>query len=450
MAATVMAEPAHIREHDLCAAWVGMPAGTLSTTDSRPVDVVHRGTWSHGFGPDFRDAMLTLGSGPLLTGSVELHLRTSGWHAHGHHLDPRYNDVVLHVVLEDDGAETRRQDGAIVPVVVFPYPVEASTAPHTVEDWSLVGGAICAEAQVRAHPNQARRILQHLGDARLSIRAARLEAALTTSTPHHILLAELFEALGYAENRLPMRQLATLLCAGSADAVIHRAQPDQRLTIARALIFGIAGFFPLAPTDADQAGLAPSDVSSIELAWAGLAGTWRHHCLPPGAWQTARIRPANHPVVRLVQAAALLARTVGDPSPPLRDALSEPAGSDERVRGLFTAPGSPPLGIDRARTILINVVVPFFLALGHTSGDNTLEELAMGAWDALPAADSNHRTRRALRQVAGSARLTGLGSRGQQGLIHLDATFCGPRRCFECPIGQWVVRQPVEAASLVG
>ena len=27
-----------------------------------------------------------------------------------------------------------------------------------------------------------------------------------------------------------------------------------------------------------------------------------------------------------------------------------------------------------------------------------------------------------------------LGSRGQQGLIHLDQGFCAPRRCFECPV----------------
>ena len=445
-----MAESAHIREHDLCAAWVGMPASRLVTTDGRSVDIVHRGTWSHGFGPDFRDALLTIGDGPLLTGSVELHLRTSGWHAHGHHLDPRYNDVLLHVVLEHDGAETRRQDGAIVPVLVFPFPVEPSRVRHAVEDWSLVGGAICAEAQVRTNPLHARRILQHLGDARLSIRTARLEAALTASTPHQVLLEELFEALGYAENRVPMRQLALLMCAGCADGLIQRTLPEQRLATTRALLFGVAGFLPLSPSDAQRAGLTPSDVALIETTWASVSNAWRHLCLPPAAWQTARIRPANHPVVRLAQAAALLARTGGDPAADLRDALRDTASCDELVRELFTAPGSPPLGIDRARTILINVAIPYFLAISHVASDAALEELAMTAWDALPAADSNHRTRRALHQVAGGARLTGLGARGQQGLIHLDTAFCGPRRCFECPVGQWVVRQPVEATSLVG
>src|SRR5215211_6634175 len=55
----------------------------------------HRGTWTHGFGPDFRDAMIVIDGRDLVAGSIELHLRSGGWRAHGHHLDPRYNEVVL-------------------------------------------------------------------------------------------------------------------------------------------------------------------------------------------------------------------------------------------------------------------------------------------------------------------------------------------------------------------
>ena len=69
--------------------------GPLRTVDGRSVEVVHRGTWTHGFGPDFRDAMLLVDGRELRTGSVEVHLRTSAWVAHQHHLDPRYTDVLV-------------------------------------------------------------------------------------------------------------------------------------------------------------------------------------------------------------------------------------------------------------------------------------------------------------------------------------------------------------------
>jgi len=87
---------AYIDEHDLCATWAAFHApGQLFTTDGRRLDIVHRGAWTHGFGPDFRDAMICLDGVELRTGSVELHLRTRGWTDHGHHLDPRYNSVLV-------------------------------------------------------------------------------------------------------------------------------------------------------------------------------------------------------------------------------------------------------------------------------------------------------------------------------------------------------------------
>ncbi|HEU5434067.1 MAG TPA: hypothetical protein VFU81_20525, partial [Thermomicrobiales bacterium] len=60
-------------------------------------------------------------------------------------------------------------------------------------------------------------------------------------------------------------------------------------------------------------------------------------------------------------------------------------------------------------------------------------------WERLPGLEANERTRRALRQVAGAARIPGLGARGGQGLMHLDVTLCAPRRCFECPIARVVI-----------
>src|SRR4051812_7015096 len=97
--------------------------GSLTTTDGRSVSIIHRGSWTHGFGPDFRDAMIALDGREILTGSVEIHLKTREWREHGHHLDSRYDAVVLHVVLDHDGSETRRADGGLVPVAVLPVPL---------------------------------------------------------------------------------------------------------------------------------------------------------------------------------------------------------------------------------------------------------------------------------------------------------------------------------------
>jgi len=52
-------------------------------------------------GPDFLD-MAILVNGELMIGKGEFHRIASDWFSHKHHLDPRYADVLLHIVCEQD------------------------------------------------------------------------------------------------------------------------------------------------------------------------------------------------------------------------------------------------------------------------------------------------------------------------------------------------------------
>ena len=69
--------------------------------DGRTLRIVSGGLWNRGKGPDFQGAALLLGD-QLRRGDVELHRLASEWFAHGHHQDPAYSGVILHVVWEDD------------------------------------------------------------------------------------------------------------------------------------------------------------------------------------------------------------------------------------------------------------------------------------------------------------------------------------------------------------
>ena len=426
-------------ERAMAAAWHGAAFDReLRTTDGREVAIVHRGTWTHGFGPDFRDAMVQFDGRTLVTGSIELHLNTGGWHAHGHHLDPRYDDVILHVVGRHDGRETRRHDGGLVPVVELPaLGMEAWTT--TGLDWSLVGGEVCAETLCRERPRAVREAIWSLGDRRLAARVARLEADLLSVPPGEVLYREIFDGLGYAANREPMRLVARRLPLSTVEQFKATVRPADGLALVRGLLFGVAGFLPCSPADAAFAGLNPSDVTAMEAFWRSHGGAWHDAHLPQTAWTRARVRPANHPAARLSAGAALLNSTREG----LVAALLAPvrAGADPvaPLVAAMTWTTSPGIGTDRVRAIVANAVIPFALALAEQSADPALGEAAAAAWERLPAADANEVTRRAQRQVAGESRLGGLGARGQQGLIHLDQTLCRPRRCFECPIGQLVV-----------
>ena len=70
----------------------------LRTTQGERLRLLFSGAWNHGPGPDFRNARLLRRGGQVLRGDVEIHRRARDWRAHGHHRDPAYLSVVLHLI----------------------------------------------------------------------------------------------------------------------------------------------------------------------------------------------------------------------------------------------------------------------------------------------------------------------------------------------------------------
>ncbi|MBS3737962.1 DUF2851 family protein [Mesohalobacter halotolerans] len=64
-------------------------------------------------GPDFFNAKIKIGT-QTWAGNVEIHLKSSDWYAHQHENDPAYDNVILHVIWDDD-IEIYRKDNSIIP-----------------------------------------------------------------------------------------------------------------------------------------------------------------------------------------------------------------------------------------------------------------------------------------------------------------------------------------------
>jgi hypothetical protein len=413
----------------------------LVTTTGLPVRVVFRGTWSHGFGPDFAGAMLEINSRQVVTGSIEIHLNASDWVRHGHHLDPRYNDVILHVVSRADLPETRREDGGIVPTVVLGIDDQQL---FTIDQelpaiWSELGSDVCASDLAAREPDRIRAAFLRLGDARFSERVTRHAGDLTVNPLSDVLLHGLFDAFGYTMNREPMARLCQRFLDIGGPARIANAQPQHRADFARAILFGLAGFLPLAPADASRAGFYPPRVAAIERIWTTEFETDVPDRLPATAWNTARTRPANHPAARLATIANLLAATNGDPSIRLGEAIRDGHSPVDLLRDLCRAETPPELGQPRAISIVSSVVLPVFMAAASHNDDHELEDAVSRIWADLPRSEWSRPARRALAQAAGEVPVGPIGERALQGLLHLDRSLCAPRRCYECPIAAEVI-----------
>ena len=90
----------------------------LVTTRGDALEILDPGIENTDAGPDFFNAKIKL-NGTVWAGSVEIHRKASDWWQHGHSADKAYDNVILHVVEQDDGTIFRRKKS---PSWCFRYP----------------------------------------------------------------------------------------------------------------------------------------------------------------------------------------------------------------------------------------------------------------------------------------------------------------------------------------
>ena len=100
-----------------------IPTSRLYTSLGQKLSVVSPGLHNQLAGPDFFNAKIRL-EGQLWAGNVEIHLCSSDWYAHGHEKDTNFNNVILHVVWEDNVAVFRK-DETEIPTLELKYLVSS-------------------------------------------------------------------------------------------------------------------------------------------------------------------------------------------------------------------------------------------------------------------------------------------------------------------------------------
>jgi hypothetical protein len=436
--------PPHLSEAQLTELWRGrrFPAGALVTRHGVPVHVIFQGRPGRGPGPDFRGASISRPSGLPLRGDVELHVRSSSFRAHGHHADPAYANVILHVVFEDDtGEDTPLHGGADAPVVAL-APWVARRADE-LQHWlaqPLLWREPCHDAAMRLGAGGVAAALDAEGDRRFAARVARAGEADRAAGTGQALYEGLLEALGYGGNAPPMRALVRLLPWPRLAALLH--PHADRQTAAEALLLGSAG---LLPSQRAHRGPLERHVEELEgrFAASGLAS------LPPGLWKLWGIRPENAPARRIAAAAALLcrlgepramlsvldARTVNEAVAPLTIGAS---GYWLRHHDVCAGPARLPAGFigrSRAIEIIVNVVLPAAVA----GGDAALAAKARALFARLPRPAAYGVTRFIENAIASEGVRVPLNARRAQGLLSLHRDWCGANGCGRCPLSWWLV-----------
>ncbi len=143
-------------------------------------------------GPDFLWASVRVGN-TIWAGHIELHLLASGWRRHGHGEDKHYNNVILHVVWENDvvsGGYATPTDGETyraprnIPVLVLHHRVPKLLLGK-YQDWMTSQSFVPCERQLStAHDAIWSEWKQTLFIERLQRRAMLIRGFLQSNRQH--------------------------------------------------------------------------------------------------------------------------------------------------------------------------------------------------------------------------------------------------------------------------
>ena len=399
----VSERPASYSENALATLWsrAHTLANVLVTESGDCLRVIYPGRPSARAGPDFRDAVFQTEDGRTVSGDVEIHLTAPGWYSHGHHTDPNYNGVVLHVVLSTKQAsDTRQQSGLRVPLV------SVKAVASSLEDADLNAAPSLPLLDALRNSNDIASILDAAGDARFRAKGDGFALDISHVGPDQALYSGIMDALGYASNRKPFRALAQRVPYDMLSA-IGKEPPATRLVAVTAMLIGASGLSHL--VDESE---RPAELRRLRKNLP------RVRPLAKKEWTLFRVRPGNHPVRRIIGAARVIngCLDLGLAETLRCDLIQGGTGALRR-----TVEQPPYIGRSRALDMIVNVILPFQYAHAGLRGKSELQTASLEAYAASPKLQENEVTRE-MRRLCETGKRVKLNARRQQGLIHLYKT----------------------------
>ena len=387
----------YIWEHCL---WAGFEQ---YTTDGKKVEILSVGEHNRDAGPDYSHARIRI-DGHEWVGNIEIHVCSSDWTKHHHHLDKAYDNIILHVVRTAD-KPIYNSKGELVPQCELNYPSDKDYLSALFESAQRMDSAIarigCAEQLLHDPRLLTEGWRKTLLCKRLECKRASITRLLeiTKGSWEHALYISLARNFGFHTNSVPFEELAIntpLSCLQK-----HRNSLFQ-LT---ALLLGQAGLVQEPELQKEY------DFLRIKFGLTPLEGS---------IWKHARLRPQNSPELRIRQFAQLMHQS--------ENLLSKILDTDD-LKELEVLFAVPQMGKSSVDILLINTVIPYKYAYALHQNNPVKAEQAMRLMEKIPAENNTIvRQWRVLGQEVKNAADT-------QALLHLYQNYCQHHECINCEVG---------------
>jgi hypothetical protein len=410
--------------------------GNLKSSKDEAIQILDVGTHNLLSGPDFFNAKIQIDE-QLWAGTVEMHIKSSDWYAHNHEVDPNYQNVILHVVWEDD-CEVFRSDNTVIPTLVLRDYISSSLLQEYQKlFYHKERSFINCENEIADTSNFVlQNWLEVLYFERLERKTDLVAQLLKASNNdwERVFFVMLSKNFGLKINGEPFFEIANRL----PFPVVRKIQ-DNAFQM-ESLLYGFAGFL-------DEDNIGDIYFDSLKKEFAFLKAKF-HFLEPPHQKpEFFKLRPSNFPTIRLSQLANLYvlhqnlfskvinAKSVEEIYLVFKVSASE-YWNDHYTFGKVSKKYVKILTKKFVDLLIVNTILPIKFSFAKHMGRDVPEEII----NIISGITSESNTVIAKFK---SLKLQFPSAKESQAVIQLYNEYCTKNKCLQCAVGhQLLNRKP--------
>ncbi len=403
----------------------------LISTEGLSIEILDFGVHNLDSGPDFFNGKIKVND-TVWAGNIEMHVFASDWLKHGHQHDKAYENVILHVVYEDDLQSEQLNAQGTIPTVELKGSIPKSyleTYLNLVQSGSEIP---CKSLISYVDKNKIDLWKYALSIERLQQKSQLVNEILQSKGMDweetlYIMVARYF---GAKVNLDPFGRLASSL---PLHVILKNKDKREALD---ALIFGQAGMLDANYTD--------EYFQKLKTEYNFQQKKYGLKAIDAVTWKFSKLRPMNFPTVRLSQFAGLMYRVSF-----LFSQIKETEDITEIKQMLVSQPSSywdthyrfgqdahyvvKTTSTEFIELLLINAVSPVLYTYGLIHDEQQYINKAIQILEEI-GGETNVITK-AWKSMGISTKT----AFDTQALIHLKNNYCNEKRCVACKIGHEIM-----------
>lgn len=405
---------------------------SLSTTAGETLEITKPGEHNTNGGPDFLNARITIGD-TQWAGNIEVHLNSSDWMKHKHNKDKSYDNIILHVVYNNDFT-TLRSNKEPIPVLELKeiIPQEIYNRYLNIinsKQWIPCEALIKKTDSMIVCSWMDRVLVERLERKTETISAVLRQYKNNWENAFYIHLARNF---GFKLNAEPFEQLA------KATPLANLAKHKDNLFQIEAILFGQSGLLSKNMNDKYP--------STLFQEYSILKQKFNLTPVNGHLWKFLRLHPSGFPTIRIAQFASLIHKSshlfskILDSSrlnevEELFEAECSEYWMTHYVFGKESPRRSKRTGKAAIDNIIINTVVPFLFIYGSLKDEDKYKSRAVKFLEQMEGEKNAVITKW---KFLGTPVKTAANT---QALLELKNSYCSAKRCLSCGIGNFLLKK---------